>query len=142
MAAVYVDDVILTGDNVHAKFGIKDLGDLHYFLGIEVTHIPQGLLLCQQKFAKELLAESGMDFSVSTCTPLPVHVKLSNTEGDLIPNPELYRSIVGKFNYLTNTRPDLSYTVQTLSQFMHAPRTSHLAALHHAIRYLTGTVTQ
>lgn len=82
------------------------------------------------------------DISHPTCTPLPVHLKLSNTEGELISNPELYRPLVGKFNYLTNTRPDLSYMVQSLSQYMHAPRSKHLRALHHAIRYLAGTVTQ
>lgn len=69
--AVYVDDVILTSDDVHSvqdlkkhldiHFGIKDLGDLHYFLGIEITHTSEGIVLCQQKFAKELLDESSLD---------------------------------------------------------------------------------
>lgn len=155
IAAVYVDDVILTGDNITAihdlkahlndKFGIKDLGRLHYFFGIEVSHSSAGITLCQQKFANQLLRESGWDFSTSNnkaCTTLPVHLKLTNTDGELLTNPETYRSLVGKLNYLTNTRPDLSYTVQTLSQFMHAPRSSHWSALHHTLKYLAATVTQ
>ncbi|KAL8133051.1 hypothetical protein AgCh_008493 [Apium graveolens] len=149
IAAVYVDDVILTGDDLQAihslkqhldsKFGIKDLGDLHFFLGIEVTRTASGIVLSQQKFANELLLESGFDNSSHTITPLPVHLKLSLTDGDLIDQPNLYRSLIG---YLTNTRPDLSYTVQVLSQFMHSPRFPHLVALKHTLRYLAGTVTQ
>lgn len=152
IAAVYVDDVILTGNDTEAitclkthldtLFGIKDLGTLHYFLGIEVTYSAAGIALCQRKFAKELLAEAAIDVSHHVCTPLPVHLKLSNDDGILISNPEVYRSLVGKLNYLTNTRPDLSYTVQTLSQYMHAPRNTHLSALHHTIRYLAGTINQ
>lgn len=152
VAAVYVDDIILTGNDdqtVHSlkahldsKFGIKDLGILHYFLGIEVSYSSSGIILCQHKFAKDLIAASGFDVSQYTSTPLPVHLKLSSTEGDFISQPELYRTLVGKLNYLTNSRPDLSYTVQVLSQYMHAPRTTHLAALQHTLRYLAGTLSQ
>ncbi|KAL8146996.1 hypothetical protein AgCh_004641 [Apium graveolens] len=152
VVVVYVDDVILTGDDVQsiahlkshldALFGIKVLGRLHYFLGIEVSHSPDGIALCQRKFATELLSEAAIDLIHPVCTPLPVHLKLSNTEGVLLSNPEVYRSLVGKLNYLTNTRPDLSYTVQTLSQYMHPPRNTHLSALHNTLRYLDGTIHQ
>lgn len=128
--------------HLDSLFGIKDLGHLHYFLGIEVSFCSDGIALCQRKFAKELLTEAAIDISHPMCTPLPVHLKISTEDGSLIPNPELYRSLVGKLNYLTNTRPDLSYTVQTLSQYMHAPRNTHLSTLNHTLRYLASTVNQ
>lgn len=121
---------------------LKILADYIIFLGIEVQHSADGIILSQQKFAKELLESSTCDFSQKPCTPLPVHLKLNNSDGILVSDPEYYRSLVGKLNYLTNTRPDLSYTVQTLSQFMHAPRLPHLSTLHHTLRYLASTLTQ
>ncbi|XP_074352828.1 uncharacterized protein LOC141691979 [Apium graveolens] len=112
------------------------------FFGIEVSHSPDGIALCQTKFATELLSEAAIDLTHPVCTPLPVHLELSNTEGVLLSNPKVYRSLVGKLNYLTSTRPDLSYTFQTLSQYMHAPRNTHLSVLHHTLHYLAGTIHQ
>ena len=127
--AVYVDDIILTGNNatktssikahLDSVFSIKDLGHLHYFLGIEVDYLHGGLVLSQNKFTKDLINEHYTDrMSRNSLTPLPIHLKLSTLEGNLLDNPTAYRSIVGKLNFLTNTKPDLSYVVQTLSQFM------------------------
>lgn len=70
---------------------------------------------------------------------MEVNLKLNKEDGDLLPNPEMYRSIVGSLVYLTITRPDISYAVHVVSQFMHAPRHLHLAAVHRIIRYLKGT---
>lgn len=153
IVAVYVDDIIVTGsdqpaitalkDHLHKLFSIKDLGRLHFFLGIEVTYLKNSVALTQKKFTTELLADSGLVFSSDIkhpLTPLPLNTKLLQNQGPPLPNPEYYRSLVGKLNFLTNTRPDLSYTVQTLSQFMHSPCESHLAALQHTIRYVHGSV--
>ncbi|XP_021758565.1 uncharacterized protein LOC110723521 [Chenopodium quinoa] len=133
IAAVYVDDIILTGtdlgvittlkNHLHKVFSIKDLGELHYFLGIEVSHKKQSIILTQKKFSKELL-------------------QLTSDHGDHFHDPVLYKSLVGKLNFLTHTRPDLSYAVQTLSQFMSQQRIPHVQALHHVLRYIAGTIGQ
>ncbi|XP_021721511.1 uncharacterized protein LOC110689087 [Chenopodium quinoa] len=150
--AVYVDDIVVTGTNneailalkthLHSVFSIKDLGILHYFLGIEVVHLPQGIILTQRKFYKELISESGFDVSKVAKTPLPQKLKLLADQGDFCSNPTLYRKMVGKLNFLTHTRPDLSFAVQCLSQFMHQPRIQHMQALHHVLRYVAYTLGQ
>lgn len=152
IVAVYVDDIIVTGDNsaeidalkshLDHVFSIKDLGILHYFLGIEVGYVTDGILLSQKKFSNDILSECDIDFSKPAVTPLPLNLKLSATTGPLFAYPDRYRSLVGKLNYLTNTRPDLSYAVQTLSQYMQAPRLPHFDALCHTLRYVSHTVGQ
>lgn len=76
------------------------------------------------------------DFSKSATTPLPLHSRLINSSSELLQNDELYHSLVGRLNYLTSTRPDLDFAVQTLSQLLHQPQTGHLEALHHTLRYI------
>lgn len=152
IVAIYVDDIIITGTDVaaiealklhlHTVFSIKDLGKMHYFLGMEVSYVHQGIIMTQKKFSKELLQSSSLDVSKVAKTPLPVNVKLFADSGEYYSDPALYRSLVGKLNFLTHTRPDLSYVVQTLSQFMHQPRVEHFTALHHVLRYLAGTLGQ
>lgn len=152
IVAVYVDDIIVTGDDLQETeslkahldkvFSIKDLGILHYFLGLEVGYVQEGILLSQKKFASDLLKDCNLNISQPAVTPLPLHLKLTATDGCLLDDPEHYRSLVGKLNYLTNTRPDLSYVVQTLSQFLHCPRAPHLEALTHTLRYVAQSVGQ
>lgn len=152
MAAVYVDDIILTGNDLagintlkshlHSVFSIKDLGPLNFFLGLEVTHTPQGIILSQRKFTSELLRDSGITNFKRVVTPLPINLKLHASQTNLLPDPTSYRSIVGKINFLTHTRPDLSYTVQTLSQYMQSPTQEHFAALTHTLNYIASTAGQ
>ena len=72
-------------------------------------------------------------------TPLEVNVKYHHDEGDLLPNPLLYHQLVGSVNYLTITRPNISFAVQQVSQFMHTPCHLHMAAVFCIIHYLKGT---
>mgnify|MGYP001139120846 CR=1 FL=1 len=118
------------------------MGHLHYFLGFEVTHLAEGISLSQRKFTQDLLLDTGFSTAKSVATPLPLHCKLTLDDGELLQDPSYYRTIIGKLNFLTHSRLDLSYTVQTLSQFMQHPRTSHLSALEHTLRYLKGTYGQ
>ena len=73
-------------------------------------------------------------------TPLPIHCKLTMDQGPLIDDPTYYRAMIGKLNFLSQTRPNLSFVVHTLSQFMLHPRAPHLQALHHTLGYIQGTL--
>ncbi|GAA0171263.1 transmembrane signal receptor [Lithospermum erythrorhizon] len=102
--------------------------------------------MTQCKYTSELLQASGLFTSDTKYkipgTPLPLHCKLLLQDSALLANPEYYRSMVEKLNFLTNTRSDLSYAVQTLSQFMQQPCDSHLAALQHLLCYVHSTASQ
>lgn len=150
--AVYVDDVLITGNSteeietlkrhLHKTFTIKDLGRLHYFLGLEVSYMPEGIVLTQRKFTKDLLQVSGVTTFKKAVSPLPLNIKLSAHEGTLRKDPHIYKSLIGKLNFMTHTRSDLSYTVQNLSQFMQSPRDSHWKALMHTLNYVHYTCGQ
>jgi len=144
--AVYVDDILVTGNNeaeinslksfLDDTFKIKDLGEVHYFLGIEVLHTDHGLLLTQRKFTTELLQEFGCNTARSVVCPLDYNTKLHSDEGEALNNPTQYRRLIGKLNFLTNTRPDIAFAVQHLSQFLQLPRQPHMKAALHVLQYL------
>ena len=115
---------------------------MHYFLGSEVSYIDAGLFLSQAKFTKDLLKESKHQTFKPVVTPLPHNLKLTTDQGELYDDPSYYRTMVGKLNFLTNTRPDLAFTVQYLSQFMQNPRIPHASALQHTLNYVHTTASQ
>jgi hypothetical protein len=138
---VYVDDIILVSshhsavlvllNDLNKDFALKDLGELHYFLGIEVKKIHNGILLTQEKNVNDVLQRVGMKDCKLVSTPLSSSEKLSLHEGSLLGSSDAtnYRSVVGALQYLTLTRPDISYSVNKVCQFLHAPTTSHWAAV-------------
>ncbi|KAJ7963920.1 Retrovirus-related Pol polyprotein from transposon TNT 1-94 [Quillaja saponaria] len=143
---VYVDDIVITGDDNHgiqqlksflqSKFQTKDLGQLKYFLGIEVARSQLGICLSQRKYCLDVLSDIGMLDSKSVDTPMDPNTKLVPDEGELLTNPEQYRRLVGKLNYLTITRPDIAFATSMVSQFLSQPRTSHWNAVIRILRYL------
>lgn len=148
---VYVDDLIITGDNteeiqalkssLHANFSIKDLGVLRYFLGIEMDQSGSGLFLNQRKYVIDLLKEAIMLDSKPAKSPLPNQVKIE-TEGESLSDISVYQRLVGKLIYLTITHPDITYVVSLVSQFMHAPTNNHQQLVKRILRYLKGSVTR
>ena len=124
------------------EFALKDLGNLHYFLGIKVQKVNDGLALNQTKYAKEVLARVGMENCKGSPTPLSSSEKISAYEGELLgPNDSTkYRSMVGALQYLTLTRPDISYAVNKICQFLHAPTTLHWTAAKRVLRYVKHTL--
>lgn len=88
------------------------------------------------------MSDSGIQSLKKAVTPLPLNLRLNNQDGEPLQDAEKYRSLVGKLNFLTNTRPDISFTIQTLSQFIQPPRTPHWQALIHTLNYIHSTCGQ
>ncbi|CAH9079430.1 unnamed protein product [Cuscuta europaea] len=131
---LYVDDIILTGNDptllgdliqrIHREFSIKDLGQLSYFLGLGVSYTPHGLFLGQSKYSCDILDHIDLLDSKPVSTPQVADEILVNTSSSFS-NPILYRSIVGALQYHTITCPDLSFTINLVSQFLHSPIDDH-----------------
>ena len=147
---VYVDDIIVTGNNQHlverilkalaSRFSLKDMGELSYFLGIKVIKTSQGLHLSQRKYILDLLHKMDMQEAKPAPTPMATDPKLT-LAGEKHSNMTEYRTLVGNLQYLSFTRPDIAYAVNKLSQFMHSPTTDHWQAAKRVLRYLSGTST-
>ena len=119
---------------------MKDLGQLHHFLGVTVELRLSGLLLHQRQYALDILERAGMTDCKPCSTPVNTQTKLSVGLGDPVADPTAYRSLAGALQYLNFTRPDLTYAVKQVCLHMHDPRESHLAALKRLLRYVRGTV--
>ncbi|XP_072950413.1 uncharacterized protein [Typha angustifolia] len=149
---VYVDDIIITGSNPQAitslkeflntHFKFKDLGKLKYFLGLEIARSAKGIFLSQRHYTLQLLEDTSFLASKPATLPMDPKLKLSSFEGDLLEDASLYRRLVGKLLYLTISRPDITFVVHKLSQFVSKPRQQHLVAIHHLLRYLKATPGQ
>jgi len=148
---IYVDDILITGNDLkaiytlkrflHSRFRIKDLGNLKYFLGIEVSRSQKGIAISQRKYTLEILKDGGILGVKPVNFPMEQNTKLSDA-GDLLKDPSQYRRLVGRLIYLTITRPDIMYYVHVLSRFMHAPRKPHMEAVLCVLCYLKGAPGQ
>ncbi|GJT49335.1 ribonuclease H-like domain-containing protein [Tanacetum coccineum] len=146
---LYVDDIVLTASSatllqriitlLHSEFTMTDLGSLNYFLGICAQRSPSGLFLSQSKFAEEILERAHMEHCNPCKTPVDTESKLGS-DGDPVSDPTLYRSLAGALQYLTFTRPDISYAVQHVCLYMHDPREPHFTALKQILCYVRGTL--
>lgn len=149
---IYVDDVIIAGNDLdHIKqtkiqldkaFSIKDLGQLRYFLGIEVAKTLDGLVLSQRKYILDILKDSRMLGCKLSAFPIKHNLKLDRREEEARVDVGVYIRLVGRLLYLQATHPDVAYSVNVLSQFVGDPRTSHMQAVMRVLRYLKGTTGQ
>jgi hypothetical protein len=123
-------------------FALKDLGTLHYFLGIAVEKDKEGIIVNQKKYALEILKRTGMELCKSTSIPLSTFEKYSAYKGTPLDTQAAtkYRSIVGALQYLTLTRPDIAFSVNKVYQYLHAPTTDQLTAVKRILRYVQGTI--
>jgi len=147
---IYIDDIIITSSNtttisqlisaLHSSFALKDLGPLHYFLGVEATWYEDGLHLSQQCYIHDILTKTNMLPVKPVSTPMSASTTLSQFDGSTITDTTLYRSTVGSLQYLSLTRPDIAFAVNKVSQFMQDPRDSHWFAVKRILCYLKSTI--
>ena len=119
---------------------MKDIGLMHYFLGMEVWQEDRHVFLGQGKYAHDILRRFQMEGCKSMSTPMTTNFrKLDASESELV-DAILYCQLIGSLMYLVNTRPDLSFAVNTLSQFMVEPQRGNSTTAKHVLRYIAGTV--
>ena len=141
MLLLYVDDLFVTGmDGLIADtkrklavdFEMEELGKMHYFLGTEVWQNANGIYLRQGKYAVEILKRFGMMDCKAMATPMESNLNLLSDSSSEFVDAMMYPQMIGSLMYLTNTRPDIFFIVNNLSQF--------LKIANHAVRYLKGIV--
>ena len=149
IVSLYVDDLLVTGSNpeevqkfkadMKKEFEMSDLGEMNYFLGMEIHQSNDGIFICQKKYAEDILKKFKMEKCKPIATPLEANLKLSKEDGYASTDEKQFRSLVGSLLYLTATRPDLMYAASLLSRFMQSPSEAHFAAGKRILRYLRGT---
>ncbi|CAL1407242.1 unnamed protein product [Linum trigynum] len=148
---VYVDDLLHTGndqatltwfqDFLSSRFSLKELGDVNYFLGIEVIPTSTGYILSQHKYMVDVLQRFLMTDAKAVDTPLAASTSLTLQDCSPPTDATRYRQALGALQYLVSTRPDIAYSVNKLSQYMHAPSSSHWQCVKRLLRYVSGTLT-
>jgi hypothetical protein len=148
---IYVDDIIITASDPAAitellkllsvDFAVKELGDLHYFLGVEVNKVAAGLLLSQKRYILDLLKKTKMHEAKPISSPMSSSSSLSAFSGDPMEDPTLYRNTVGSLQYLSLTRPDLGFAINRVCQFMHRPLQPNWQAVKRILQYLKHTLS-
>ena len=141
-----MDDILLNGDDLPeiaaiksfliAEFRVKNLGDINYFLGLEIIRENQGFIISQRKFALDLLKEFDTSNVSSVTSPFDPYIKIHADVDIMLSNLTAYRHLVGKLNYLTHIRPDLAFPVLKLTQFIQRPCHSHFSAALRVLKYL------
>ena len=147
---LYVDDMLLAGSNdklvqqllegLNKEFRMNDMGSLQYFLGIQAHFHDEGVFLCQEKYAMDLLTTAGMIDCATMATPLPLRPNQVLGQDTVFSDPSYLRSLAGKLQYMTLTQPDIQFAVNFVCQKMHAPTIADFTNFKRVLRYIKGTL--
>lgn len=149
---VYVDDILVVSNddevvksvkaNLASKFKTKDLGPARFFLGLEIARNSDGISVCQRKYCLDLIADSGLLACKPKSVPMDPKVPLQKDTCILLTDATPYREIIGRLLYLCITRPDITFAVNRLSQFLSCPTDVHYQAALHILKYLKNNPGQ
>lgn len=121
------------------EFRMSRVGELNYFLSLQVKQQKDGIFISQEKYAKNLVKRFGLDLKKHASTPMSLSIKLSYDPTSVEVDPTLYRSIIGNLLYLTTSRPNIAFNVEVCAHFQAGPKESNMMAIKRIIRYVNGT---
>ncbi|KAH9801446.1 hypothetical protein KPL71_001040 [Citrus sinensis] len=147
---IYVDDIIFGSTNVllckdfssfmSQEFKMSMMGELKYFLGLQIKQNEEGIFINQAKYVKDLLKRFGYDNGTTKSTPMSTTIKLDKDEKGKEVDIKTYRGMIGSLLYLTASRPDIMFSVCLCARFQSCPKESHMLAVKCIFRYLIGTI--
>ncbi|KAK1431872.1 hypothetical protein QVD17_08622 [Tagetes erecta] len=149
LVQVYVDDIIFGSSNeslcrefeevMKERFEMSMMGEMCFFLGLQVVQKPDGILIHQEKYIQEILVKYKMDDSSSELSPLTAQTCLTPDESGKSIDAHHYRSMIGSLMYLTASRPDIAFAVGYCSRYQSNLKESHEKDVKRIFRYLKGT---
>lgn len=146
---LYVDDIMLTGDAaeklmeleipLQTKYQIFAIGNPSLYIGLQFQYTNEGIFNFQERYAEQLLTKYNMRACNPSLTPMDEGIKLQSQMDSPAANKHAYQSLVGSLIFVTPSRPDISYSVSTLSKFMTSPLSIHMDTAKRVLHYLQGT---
>ena len=150
LVQIYVDDIIFGSTNdslckefsldMQSEFEMSMMGELKYFLGLQIKQTQEGIFINQSKYCKELIKRFGMDSAKHMSTPMSTSCYLDKDESGQSIDIKQYRGMIGSLLYLSASRPDIMFSVCMCARFQSNPKQSHLSAVKRIMRYLLGTI--
>ncbi|CAM8953553.1 unnamed protein product [Rhodiola kirilowii] len=114
------------------------VGEMNYFLGLQVIQKKDGIFISQSKYAKNLIKKFDLEKASHKRTPAPTHLKITKDDVGTKVNQTLYRSMIGSLLYLTASRPNIAYAVGVCARYQANPKESHLMQVKRIIKYVCG----
>ncbi|GAU37336.1 hypothetical protein TSUD_395170 [Trifolium subterraneum] len=149
IAQIYVDDIGFGGmsrkmvqhfvQQMQSEFEMSLVGELTYFLGLQVKQMEDTMFVSQSKYATNIVKKFGMDGGNHKRTPAATHLKLTKDETGIDVDQSLYRSLIGSLLYLTASRPDITFAVGVCARYQAQPKMSHLVQVKRILKYVNGT---
>ena len=146
---VYVDDIVFgstndilaksLADEMKKMFKMSMVGELTYFLGLQIRKMNIGIYINQAKYARNIVKRFGLEKATHARKPMATNAKLGNDPLGQSVDITLYRSVIGCLLYLTASRPDIAFSVSVCARFQYNPKSSHLNAVKRIIKYVSGT---
>jgi hypothetical protein len=150
IAQIYVDNIIfgatldflghVFSEEMKQKFEMSMIGELNYFLGLQVKQTAKGIFISQSKYAKYLVKRFGLDRKSHARAPMSTSVMISSDFVGKPVDPSLYRSMIGSLLYLTASRLDIAFSVGVCARFQANPKESHLTLVKRIIKYVNDTL--